>query len=252
MKIQCSFPSKQLNRTVQYILILPDKGIDPDTKCIMFLHGINDCMEDWLLNSPVLPLFRNKNAALIFPNGENSFYVDHAGYVNYGVYFGEELVQHLISVYHLPADRNNWRIAGYSMGGFGALRTGWKYAQNFSKIAAFSSALVADNAVKSTEDAMFVIEKRSFFASVFGDLDHLKESDKDPEYLIKERLKEGVQIPMYLACGTEDFLLRENRKFHQFLNDNDIGHIYEERPGTHNWTFWSDAIEKAAEWLMED
>ena len=52
-----------------------------------------------------------------------------------------------------------------------------------------------------------------------------------------------------MACGTEDFLINENRDYHNFLLNNGVDVTYEEGPGTHDWTFWDSYMEKALNWL---
>lgn len=250
MKLECQFNSNSLLRKVDYLLYLPDKGVNGETKVIMFLHGIGDCYEDWVMNSRIVPLFSKHNVAMVFPNGENSFYVNQHESKRFADYIGDELVMHLKKTFHLPEEREYWSIVGYSMGGYGALHTGWQYASHFSKIVAFSSALVIDNAINSQENAPFVIERKSFFESVFGNLEDLKTNTMNLKILIPNKLKEGYSLSMYIKCGTEDFLLNVNRDFHEFLNEQHISHVYKESSGTHNWDFWSTSIEEVVTWIL--
>jgi S-formylglutathione hydrolase FrmB len=54
--------------------------------------------------------------------------------------------------------------------------------------------------------------------------------------LLKEK---GVQIPaIYLSCGTEDYLIGQNRKMKAHLDSLGIPNEYREAPGEHNWKFW--------------
>ncbi|MNF10811.1 hypothetical protein D3C80_2118700 [compost metagenome] len=55
-----------------------------------------------------------------------------------------------------------------------------------------------------------------------------------------------------MACGTEDFLLDVNRRFHDFLEGEKAGHLYEECTGAHTWDFWDKHIEAALKWAVED
>lgn len=47
-----------------------------------------------------------------------------------------------------------------------------------------------------------------------------------------------------LCCGTEDFLLENNRQMHEFLERENVEHIYEESAGNHDMEFWSRYTEK--------
>jgi len=138
------------------------------------------------------------------------------------------------------------------MGGYGAIRNGLKFSHNFSRIIALSSALITNNIAGMPVDFKDHVADYGYYSRVFGDLDKLLGSDKDPEALVTKMKKEGKQIPqIYMACGTEDFLLDENRRFHDVLNSEGIKHTYIESPGEHNWKFWNEYIEKAIIWAHE-
>lgn len=138
------------------------------------------------------------------------------------------------------------------MGGYGAIRNGLKYSHNFSRIIALSSALITHNIAGIPVDFKDPIADYKYYRSVFGDLNELLESDKDPEALITNLKKENAAIPqIYMACGTEDFLLNENRSYHDFLTSEDVEHTYVEGPGVHDWNFWNEYIEKAILWALK-
>ena len=70
---------------------------------------------------------------------------------------------------------------------------------------------------------------------------------------INRLLEKGQSVPaLYLACGTEDYLLENNRDFRDFLHKKGIPAVYVESPGIHDWDFWNRALAPAVEWLMED
>ena len=136
------------------------------------------------------------------------------------------------------------------MGGYGALRTGLKYHENFGAIAALSAALIIEDTVASSNNGTEIINRRSYLESVFGDLDNLIGSDNDPKALIASLRKVGAKIPeIYLCCGTEDFLIENNRRFRKFLMEQDIKHTYVEGAGAHTWEFWDEYILKVLNWL---
>ena len=57
----------------------------------------------------------------------------------------------------------------------------------------------------------------------------------------KKQIATGKKIPeIYMACGTEDFLLEPNRAFHKFLEEQGVKHTYEEGPGIHDMKFWQE------------
>lgn len=132
------------------------------------------------------------------------------------------------------------------MGGYGALRNGLYYNDTFSKLAAFSSRVLTaqeKNHDLSQEDKMnlhmqYIVGSKSY-SDLEGDLDIYKLAQKEnrPE--------------LFIACGTEDFIYQDSRELHEFLEEKNIEHIYEEAPGEHKWDFWDIYIEKAIEWMIE-
>ena len=53
-----------------------------------------------------------------------------------------------------------------------------------------------------------------------------------------EQLDRSKMPRLSFDCGTEDFLLEENRAFHTFLESIDLPHHYAEHPGAHTWEYW--------------
>jgi enterochelin esterase-like enzyme len=87
----------------------------------------------------------------------------------------------------------------------------------------------------------------------FGDPAKLPESDNNPEYLLKKLKAAGTKIPeIYMACGTEDFLLEPNRAFHKFLEEQGVKHTYSEGPGIHDMKFWQEWASKFIPEMFKD
>jgi len=259
-QLQINFFSKALSRQVTCNAIVPvGKFTMPGMperekkpfKTMYLLHGIFGNYSDWIYGTRVGFWAEERNLAVIMPSGDNSFYLDNekSGAL-YAEFFGRELVEVMRDLLPLSDKREDTYIAGLSMGGYGAVRTGLAYPETFGAIAGLSSAFVLDGAVNSTNDTPTVIGRRSYFESVFGDLDTLLGSDKDPKGLITSLKKAGTSIPdMYICCGTEDMLIEPNRSFHKFLLDNDVEHTYVEGPGGHTWDYWDEYILKVMDWL---
>jgi len=261
--IDVNFYSNKLCRQVTYRAIIPIDGPYWEKKnqefkpfkTLYLLHGIMGNYIDWTSYTNIA-LYANKyNIAVIMPSGDNSFYVDQSDANNsYGEYIGEELVNETRKLFPLSTKKEDTFIGGLSMGGYGALRNGLKYAQTFGSIVALSSGLIMDAVINAKdEENMGVFNNKSYYQSVFGDLTKLKGSDKDIEELVSNILSEHKELPrIYLAIGTEDFLLEPNRKFHQFLINNNIEHTYIEDKGIHDWFFWDKYINKSLSWLVNE
>ena len=184
------------------------------------------------------------------PSGENSFYLDHEDLqTEYAVFVGKELVEMTRALFPLSDRKEDTLIGGLSMGGYGAIHTGLAYPETFGTIFAFSSALIQNQVIQMKEDYKSPMSDYSYYKSTFGGTASLQNSEKNPEVLAKKLKLAGAEFPrIYLACGTEDFLLKENREFHRYLEELQICHEYVEGPGIHDFNFWDEYIQKALDW----
>jgi putative tributyrin esterase len=84
---------------------------------------------------------------------------------------------------------------------------------------------------------------------IFGKPEAFADSDNDLFSLARKLQKHPEDAPkMFVACGTEDFLLQGNRRFkREFQKSFDL--TYEESPGTHEWGFWDTYIQKVLAFL---
>lgn len=262
--IQAQFYSENLKRSVPFSALLPIDTIEipgeqvipkpKNMKTLYLLHGYSANHMDWLYGSRIQELSLKYGVAVIMPSGDNNFYLDQKEKGEwYGEFIGNELLEMTRKLFHLSNRREDTYIGGLSMGGFGAIRNGLKYSDNYGGIIALSSALITNKIAGISPGYKDNIASYGYYRNVFGDLKQLRGSDNDPEALITQLKNESKTIPnIYMACGTEDFLLEENRDFHEFLNTESISHVYIESPGTHDWKFWDDYIEKAILWMLND
>lgn len=261
--IQVNFVSQSLMRTVPINVILPvDKIPGPGVnvrpkgpfKTLYLLHGVLGNYTDWVSGTCIQRWAEEKNLAVVMPSGDNMCYVDQPAAHNfYGEFIGKELVDITRRMFPLSHRREDTFIAGLSMGGYGALRNGLKYCETFGYIAGLSAANIIDKMESYTDDASFFIESKSFVESVYGPLDQVKGSDKDLVRLAKQAASVACEkAPIYLACGTEDFLLEINRKLRDDLKEIGFSVAYEEEGGGHEWDFWNRQIKKVVDWLPLD
>ena len=178
--IQMNFLSNALKRTVPVTVILPvdytalDKTSAFPT--LYLLHGLLGSHTDWVHNTRIRQWAEARGLAVVMPSGDNSFYIDQMlPNQDYGEFIGRELVEMTRRSFPLSRDREHTFIAGLSMGGFGAIRNGLKYADTFGYIAGFSSAV---HIFEMAPDA----PGRTLFREdlVFGDLEEARKTDKNP------------------------------------------------------------------------
>lgn len=257
--IEVNFISKCLMRTVTFNAIIPVDKFGPQAenaeqkplKTLYLLHGIFGNYTDWVSGTRIQAWAEANDLAVIMPSGENRFYLDDekSGEL-YGEFIGKELVEFTRKLFPLSDKREDTFIAGLSMGGYGAIRNGLKYAENFGCVIGLSAALVHDTWKDADNSAPIFTFRRSYYEAIFGEYDKVKGSDKDPKALLLKLKEEGRPVPkMYLCCGTEDGLVTANRDFRDFLNENGVDLTYVEGPGKHDWVFWDTYIKKVLDWL---
>ena len=257
--IEVNFISKCLMRTVTFNAIIPVDKFGPQTenaeqkplKTLYLLHGIFGNYTDWVNGTRIQAWAEANDLAVIMPSGENRFYLDDekSGEL-YGEFIGKELVEFTRKLFPLSDKREDTFIAGLSMGGYGAIRNGLKYAENFGCVIGLSAALVHDTWKDADNSAPIFTFRRNYYEAIFGEYDKVKGSDKDPKALLLKLKEEGRPVPnMYLCCGTEDDLVTVNRDFRDFLNENGVDLTYVEGPGKHDWVFWDTYIKKVLDWL---
>ena len=115
-------------------------------------------------------------------------------------------------------------LGGLSVGGYGALRLGAKYAGRVSAISAHSSI------THISQMAFFVEEPLSHYLS------NATEAELDPLYWILRN--RDILPPLRIDCGTSDPLIEANRALHKTLDLAGIDHQYFEYGGGHAWSYW--------------
>ena len=243
--IQASFLSDCLKRKIHFNAILPIDPILPSTyrpplKTAYLLHGYSGSCDDWFTRHSLGNLSQNNNLAIILPNSENHFYVDDMQREDmYGEFIGRELIEFTRKIFPLSDKRQDTIIGGISMGGYGSLRNGLKYNDVFGHVVAISPAIILNEITGPEFLPTIQGATLGYYESVFGNLTDANERDVDIFWLSKKMKDEGAVFPsLYFACGANDVLVFENRRFHAHLTELDVPHEYDEGPGTHDGLFF--------------
>lgn len=263
--LDITYRSQSLTRPVPFHMIWPNdvpaevKAQNPHyqrpCKTLLLLHGYTAGHMEWPSCSPVWELAMKYNLAVVCPDGGIRFYLDGQGAgAAYGRFVGAELPAYLHQNFGLADGADNTWIGGESMGGFGALHTALAYPENFGCAIALSSALIIHQVAYMTPDSPpHPMADYNYYVSTFGDPAQVEEGPANPETLVKRLKACGKPLPrLFMACGTEDFLLENNRAFRDFLVREDVPVRYHEGPGVHNFAFWNQWIEPGIQWALEN
>jgi S-formylglutathione hydrolase FrmB len=251
--------SDVLGLTVSFHLLLPQSsarqiGMAGGAQRLQYptlylLHGLSDDHTIWMRRTSIERYAAEKNLAVVMPGVARSYYQDMASGPKYWTFLSEELPALCRSWFPLSVAREDTFAAGLSMGGYGAMRLGLTFPERFAAVASLSGALDLGQRERDLGKAELPID-RTEWAGIFGNNFRANDSEADL-FKLAQRVAEspGVKPQLYLGCGTEDYLLGDNRSFHQHLDRLGLANVYEEGLGTHEWGYWDRQIQRVLDWL---
>lgn len=242
--------SKAMKREIPYRVILPvgyknsnDKTLYP---VVYLLHGLTGHFSDWAERTKLVAYAAKYNRIIVMPEGANGWYTDSTTSADdrYETYIIQELVPEIDKNFRTVADRNHRAIAGLSMGGYGAIKFGLKHPDAFILLGSFSGALGAAAWTEKEIGTKGVIAES--ILSVYGAADSETRRQNDIFKIIKELPNEKISsLPfLYLDCGSEDFLINNNRDFAALLLEKKVPHEFRQLPGAHDWKYWDAQIQE--------
>lgn len=177
-----------------------------------------------------------KQMVVVCPSAFNSWYWDspQVPEMNMESFFVGELVQAIDSLYPTIRDPQSRAIAGFSMGGHGALWLAMRHPDIWRHAGATSGGVDIRPFPKSWRMAEWLGERDSF-PQVW---------DAHTVMTLAETLPDStlLSLDIFLDCGTEDFFYGVNCALDSVLSARHIPHTYATYPGAHNGVYWSKSI----------
>jgi enterochelin esterase family protein len=205
-------------------------GYDPTAKTtypvLYLLHGYSDDASGWtavgranVILDNLIAQGKAKPMIVVMPLGYGTTEIITLGwgawshtdvrdknFSNFRQALLTEVMPTVESEYRVTKDRESRAIAGLSMGGSESLLTGLNNLDKFAWVGAFSSGGMPDA-----------------FEKDFPGLD----------------AKANQQLCLlWIACGTEDRLIKVNRDLREWLKSKGVQHTDIETPGMHTWMVW--------------
>lgn len=238
--------SAVLEKKVGTYVILPDAG-QPPFATYYLLHGLSDDYTVWLRRTRIEWYVRELPLIVVMPDGFRGFYTDNADGPAYAKYAAEELVAFVERNFPARASREARCVGGLSMGGYGALRLALGYPHLFCSANSHSGALMHGGRAAPRPDGPLAPAE---FHRIFGP--RPPGSGHDLVALAERARRAGGPLPKLLMdCGTDDFLLEDNRALHRELERLGVPHEYREFPGAHTWDYWDEHVQDALAFHVE-
>lgn len=244
------FESKLVGKTLPYSVVLPVDYDQPGAKAkrypvLYLLHGFTGHYDNWPTKTKLADYAAQYSMIIVSPEGNNGWYIDGASVPTdkYESYFIEELIPDVQRRYRANSTREGRAIAGLSMGGYGALKFGLKHPELFAFAGSLSGAI---SAASWGEKELGPGPIRDSLMQTFGPANSPTRLANDVPQLAREfSSKQKTSLPyLYIDCGTEDFLFKDNRDFVQLLVELKLPHEYRQLPGTHNWKYWDAQVQE--------
>ena len=255
MILRGSYSSDILRTTTNVQFLIPDKMKGP-YKAAYLLHGLHANHGAWMDYS-MLPYYAKKyDIIFVMPEVGRSFYCDVKYGRKYFSFLCEELPEICRNIFNISTKREDNAVIGYSMGGYGALRMALSKPQEYSFCGSISPACLFFKPILDTlrnneskfkyMDDIETEELKKDLYAIYGE-----KVEYNPEYDVIEQLKkfpDNLPKPkIYVTCGTEDSLLKENHAFHNIIKEMSFDYTYEEWQGDHDWDFFNEAMKKTLE-----
>ncbi|MBN1478142.1 esterase family protein [Candidatus Sumerlaeota bacterium] len=233
-----AFQSQALRRRGEVTLFIPSGQKEArDLPIALLLHGVLGTHWSWALNGgahrtaqAMIDAGEIAPLVLAMPSdgleGRGTGYVPHP-HADYETWIVRDVLAATREVVPCVSERSRVFIAGLSMGGFGALRLGAKYADLFSGVSGHSSATEYDQLgvfVEMLPTRPAVADEAELTAL------HWMRAHRD-------RLP-----PVRFDCGVDDKLIEPNRALHAALEAEGIAHEFHEFPGAHSWAYWEEHL----------
>jgi enterochelin esterase-like enzyme len=222
-----SYMSKTVGKNRRAIIYIPPAYSKSKKYPVLYLlHGIGGDEKEWLNGGHPQVILDNLYAEnkiepmiVVMPNGRATKDDSAKGNimapdkVQAFATFEKDLLNDLIPFiekkYPVLKDREHRAIAGLSMGGGQSLNFGLGNLDQFAWIGGFSSA----------------------------------PNTKPPEQLLPnpEDARKKLKL-LWISCGDNDGLITYSQRTHDYLNANNVPHIYYIEPGVHDFKVWKNSL----------
>lgn len=275
--------SPAVDRPLKYDIVLP-RGYDDPTNAgrryptLYLLHGEGRSFLAW---REILESATDAGAPemiLVMPDAGESYYVNWArsddgrrdGWQDYLV---EDVVGHVDAHYRTLAVREGRAIAGFGMGGYGALTVGLRNPDRFVSVGSQSGTIdyarLAAERLRIGGDAnpprdytpeaearRRANDPRIGLAGFSSIVDRTPrgqpfltaaEAEAHDPFLLVMRVRRNALPFLQIDCGTADPYLVTAQAFAEMLIDADIPFDYTQRRGGHDLNYWREAYRYALE-----
>jgi S-formylglutathione hydrolase FrmB len=230
--------SEAMEKEVPNLVILPNtyENSKANLPVLYLLHGAGDQYTTWLDKAPELQAYADTYQMIIVcpDGGGTSWYLDSPidETMRYETYLSKELIRAVDERYRSLAERSGRAITGLSMGGHGAFFLAFRHPDIWGATGSMSGGVDIRPFPNGWD-----LPKR------LGSQERYPEHWEQHTVINQLASLQDHHLEILFDCGLDDFFLEVNRALHKALVSEGIPHAYTERPGSHNWEYWTQHIE---------
>jgi len=252
-----SVPSAILGRAVPYCILLPPSYDEQKARkypILYFLHGLGDNEQmllhsgGWNLVEDLWEQHKLSDFLIVTPAADASFYINSRdGHQRYENFFLQEFMHAIERRYRTESGRATRGVAGFSMGGYGALRLAFLHPELFGSVSAHSAALIENLPAITVADGDQNPRMR-LLGDVFGSPPDRAFWDRNNPLRIARTAKLS-DLKIYFDCGSEDrygFYAGAER-LDKTLTSRHIPHEFHMYPGGHDWSYFAEHLPESLE-----
>lgn len=244
--IHCNFFSQALGKASALYAVVPQSA----TPCpvVYLLHGLSDDYSIWQRRTGIERFADTLKIAVVMLDGGKSFYCDMASGDKYEQHILES-IQTAEAILRIGGKRFLRGIGGLSMGGYGAVKMAMKHPEMFASAHSHSGVLDPTRFYRGKS----LKELRADWVGgamlqAFGE--KIPAQEDTMKLAANFAKSKGPKPALHLDCGSEDFLIEDNRAFHARLEKLGVKHTYTEHPGSHDWGYWDQHVQTALRWHL--
>ena len=229
--------SPSLGRTMPLSIIVPSCYDKQKAIPILYLlHGWGGSYDDFIKYTDIKKYVEEDTVICVMPQGDNSWWINSYSVQEdrYEDYLMQDITKYIEDAYNI--DKKNQFIAGFSMGGYGALVLALRHPDRFTFVASIAGAI-------SWPRDLEILEKipRNKFAipslyRAIGKLNNYYQDEHDPFSIYNKIPLENLPY-IFIFSGIHDYfpvIPVAQREFADSLNSIDALYDYYELQGGHD------------------
>jgi len=229
--------SHSLGRMMPISITIPSSYDDQKPIPIIYLlHGHSLHHGYFLKNTNIEQYVEESSVLCVIPEAGNSWYINSYSEPKdrFEDYLMKDLPEFIQKKYNVDTDRQY--IAGYSMGGYGALVLALRNPDRFVIAASLSGAIMYPRDIEILENIPKYKFAKPSTDLVFGELPNASREEHDPFLLYKKTPPEDLPYIFFTTGLQDNFpeIMRAQRDLSDSLNTYGALHEYHEIQGGHD------------------